>query len=99
MSSLFLLLLFVLSLVYLFMKHRGTIRRSHPLAVTGIVVLFLMAAAAAFISFYYGGQWLAGRVESIFLLVIFQFVLLFVLIAVCLGILTAVLKRMESQQR
>ncbi|QTM98085.1 hypothetical protein ERJ70_01355 [Sediminibacillus dalangtanensis] len=96
MSTLFLLLLFILSLVYLAVKHRKTIRRLHPLVTGGIAILFVMAAAVAFVCFYYGGQWLAGNVDNIFALVILQFVLLFVLIGLCLGILTIILDRMEN---
>ncbi len=96
MSSLFLLLLFILSLVYLAVKHRKTIRNSHPLAIAGTVFLFVMEAVVAFVCFYYGGQWLAGHVDNNFALVILQFVLLFALIVVCLGILRKILKQMEK---
>lgn len=93
------LVLFILSLIYLVMRYRATLRTLRPVTAAGVAFLFLLTAAAAFISFYYGVDWIAANLNNIFLLVFLQFLLLFLLIAFCLGILHSLLRGIEKKQK
>ncbi|WP_077624136.1 hypothetical protein [Sediminibacillus massiliensis] len=98
MSSVFLMVVFVLSLLYLLVKYRTTLKNIGIGPLIGVVALMVISLVAASLTFYYGGQWVGETIENIYLLVIVQFVILLAVIVVFLGILTKILKSLSDYE-
>ncbi|MFC0190122.1 hypothetical protein ACFFJY_17635 [Fictibacillus aquaticus] len=90
------LTLFIIVVVYNIVKNRNLLKELTILQLLGTGVSYLAAIMLAFVSIYYGGNWISGFVSNRFLEVTVQFVTICFTLMFCGYILPFLLKKMTN---
>lgn len=93
-------ILSIIVFVYVTLKYRkeitGTYKKLTIMQFFGVLISYVIVIFIAFLSIYYGGNWLVSHIPVGILKTVASFVIIFAVIFSCLKVLNPVLKKISN---
>lgn len=97
MSNIFLVVVFLASLLYISMKYRTGMRQASAGKLAAVILPSLLLIAGAMFLVYVGNNWIASVIANMYLIVFIQFIYVLLVLSVCTFIVNLLFKKAANE--